>query len=254
MAEDVVDQAPAAPETFDFLVQGKQLKLPKVLDGGIDLQRVINEAIGKSKGDAKRQYSDELKELRQALESKTMSIDEMTARLTQLEDEKLSVEEKAKKEWERKLVSTTKELELERQARASATQRLHDTLIESSLLSEISKHDVANPRQLMILLRNEGQAKIVNQNGVDKVALALHVNGEVAELSPAEAVAKYLALPENAHHLRNNLRPGGGSSAAGGRLGSDGSLNYTGEQLARDPKARAEALAKLKAGESVSFD
>lgn len=254
---DTGDQKPAQGgegqpvETFAFNIGGKEIKLPKVIDG-INLQEGLGQVIGRSRSEAKKEFEKTASELRELLQKKDITIEEFGQKLQQIEDEKLTTEERIKKETSREVEKLRKELEKVSGESKSHLDKYKNTRIENEILSAISKHQVVNASQLSILLRAAGAADLAaEENGVDKVILKMKINGEEQVLSPADAVEKFLAMPENMHHLKNNLRSGGGSTA-GGNKRPDGTISYTRDQL-RDPAVRKEAYEKMARGEKVDL-
>lgn len=246
-------QQAAPAETFAFKIGDKELQLPKTV-GEINLQEAIGQVIGRSRSEAKREYDKTATELRTLIQNKDTTLKDLQEKLEQMELDKMSVEERAKAEVSRELDKLRKEIEKYQGESKSAVDKYRNEKIENQIMAAISRHpDVNNPQQVALLLRTIGAPDVVadQEKGFDKVVLKLQIDGAMQELSPAEAVDKFLGMPENGHFLKNNLRSGGGSGAGGRKL-PDGTIQYTEEQL-RDPNVRKEMLEKIKRGEKVSY-
>jgi len=164
----------------------------------------------------------------------------------------LTVEEKIKKDLQRKEEEWTKKFTEETNKAQQFQNLFQDTKISNDLLSAMSGYELNNQKQAMQLLRMEGQAKTIQgEDGSYKTVVTLqNEHGEPVEMSPAEAVQRYFAMPENMHHLKKNIQAGSGSSQHGS-VDNNGNSVYSRSSIQSDPKVRAEYSKKIMSGEQV---
>ena len=244
--------------TFEFTdpQNGSKHNLP-VDVGGVNIQEMIGHVIGKSRTEAKKalekEYQDKYSPILSEVEKLKGTNSELDEKLRVFEEEKLSVEERAKAQADRQI----KKFQDETLAAVTASEKnwglFANNLVETEILKAFSGFDLTNQNQAMILLKQSGQPKVVDTEGVYSVAMHMLKEDEVVEVSVKDAVASWLAQSENMHFLKNNLIPGSGSGGSNtGKLNTDGATEYTREQLC-DPKIRKEYLEKVEAGESVQI-
>lgn len=229
-------------------------KLPKKV-GDVDLQVMIGHIIGKSNREAEKKAETKYKGLVEKIQSESSSqFSELQAKVEELEMEKLTEQEKAEKLAEKKVSEAQKKSDEHKFYAETNWQLFKENKIDNDIISALGKHDLYNPAQTRMVLKQMGEADIVQDNGSYRTTLKLNIDGEVKEMTPKEAGEYFLAQPENAHHLKNNLRSGGGTNQGGnsGRMGTDGTIHYTRTSL-KDEKVRAEYNKKLRDREPVQI-
>lgn len=226
---------------------GAVYKIPKGAMDAFNTQFKL--ARTSAEGETKKKYESILAEYQQ----KTISLEEMTAKIQQMEEANLSESERLKKELER--TNKTKELELK------TTKELADKnfslfknhKIENDLISAVTSTgngiEVVNPAQLALLLKTIGNADLIEENGSYVTKISLTIDGENVTMSPKEAVQKFLSIPENFHHIKNNLKSGGGSTSAGVRQNGTGQSVFSRGEL-QDANKRKAMLDSYKQGKS----
>lgn len=250
-----------ADDTFEWKdPEGKTYKLPNKPE--------IKEAISKSshwgKKDATRKFQSQLDEMSRLVQDKTTTLETLQNKMREIEEAGLSDVEKHKKQQERMKLETEAKIKALADEKAQWENRYTETEIKNTLYGALSKHGLNNPAQTMMIIKQLGKAKLVKdeQSGeyktvLDAKSLGLPdpLTGGIieGELSPQEAIDKFLAMPDNAHHLKNNLKPGNGTSQTGGMKKTDGTITYKRSQIANDPKVRAEYNQKLLAREKVEL-
>lgn len=248
-------------EYFEFVdpQNGKKIELPKTLGDegdGVNLQELIGHVIGKSRADAKKEADQRNNTLLEELEKLRGANSELDAKLQQIDDdiaaEKMSAVELAQRDAQKKIDKAQRERD-ETKVMADAFWNMYEeNKIENDIFGAFSGYDLCNPKQTMALIKNDLKARVQDENGKIITVLTFVNDGDEETLDPKTGVSKWLALEENSHHLKNNLRSGGGSSETGGRASEDGTIQYTREQMA-DPKIRHEYTKKLYNGESVQI-
>lgn len=240
---------PKDGDTFKFKdpANYKEIDLPKSING-INLEELLGHVISKSRQDTEKKY----KQLVDAAkEEQTGEFKKLQEKIQQLEDERLSAEdrvkvvaEREKKTWETKMTDL--------QGKADRNWYLfQENKITNDIYSAFTGFDLYNPEQTMMILRTLGKAKLVEENNNFYTKVSFNFDGQDEEFSPREAVQKFLARPENAHHLKNNLKSGNGTSTNGARKAADGSIVFTRSQLNSDPRAMKEYSEKMRKGEDV---
>lgn len=257
--EQINGQEPTTTEqeVFEFKnpQNGQIVPLPKKV-GDVDLQALIGQTIGKSYQNAKKEvetkYNPQLEQLKQAIQSKDATLEELQRKVQEFEEASLSEKERFQKQIEREKNSYLKQLDETSKKAEQFQSYFKNEKMNNEIYSAFSGFELVNPEQTMILLKTIGKADVKEIDGTFKTVLTINIDGVNEELTPKEAVAKWLALPENAHHLRNNLKPGGGTSTNGGRKSADGTINYTRSQLS-NPQIRKEYTEKLRRNEPVNI-
>lgn len=236
-------------EFFNFKdpVKNQEFKIPKTVNG-VNIQELIGHTIAKSRKDVQREFTGKFEQLKNALGEKETSLDEMRRKFEEIEESQLSEQERFKKQYEREVTKYKTELEKYQSESKKHFETFKAEKIKNDIMMNLSGHQLNNPAQAYHLLKTEMNAEIVqDENG--NFSTRLNFNDE--QLTPEEAVKKWLAKPENFHHLKNNLRPGTGTSQAGGR-DSDGSIVYKRSQLT-DPAIRKEYVEKSRSGQPVKI-
>ena len=226
---------------------GREFKIPK------DLADAFNHQAKLARTSAESKVEEKYKSIMQDYSQKNLSLEELTQKLQQLEDEKLSETDRIKREFERTVKTKDQTLkEWEEKANKNYTL-FRDTKIDNDLIGAIqgigNGIEAANPQQLSLLLKTLGKAELVEENGNYVTKISLTIDGESVQMNPKEAVIKFLSLPENAHHIKNNLRSGGGTSSAGTRTNGNGVAVFTKADMA-DPIKRKAYLDLSKAGKN----
>jgi hypothetical protein len=248
--------------TFGFRGPGDiQYDLPKTIKAGeheVDLNKLLGHAISSERKRVKKDNEQikadlqaEYKPLFEQMKEKDTQLSELQEKLREIEEANLSAEEKAKLEIARETEKVQKQANEHQKLAERNWELFKENKINNDIYAALSGHDLTNPEQTAILLKTLGQASLIDNNGQYSTMLKMQFDGDLQELPPKELVQKFLALPENSHHLKNNLRSGGGSSV-GGRAGTGGVTQYTSVQM-QDERIRAEYTKKLKAGEAVEI-
>lgn len=242
---------------FEASVAGEKIQLPekiKVGDKEVSLKDIVTKSAAGARRDTESRLNKRIEELQTMLQSTTATKDEISNKLQQIEDEKLTASEKAQKELERSKSKYENEIKVAMTRAEEAQRKYEANLIESQIYGAFGGFDLFSPQQTMTLVRTYGQPKVVSENGTDRVVLSFKEGDQVLELSPREFMPKYLALQENQNQLKASLKPGGGSSQTGARMGNDGSLVFGRRQIATDAKAAEEYRQALKARKEVKID
>jgi len=252
MADELNEtQEQAEPQpSFDYTdpKTGATIKLPAMVEGQ-DLKQLMDRASASARISTESKLKTKYRELEEMVRDKDSNYQALQEKLEQIEDEKLTADDRAKKQYSREVEKAQKEAAT-LAARADQNFNLfQETKISNDLYGAFAGYELSNIEQAMLILRSQGQAALVEVDGKYSTQLKMMIDGELVELSPKDAVAKWVALPENAHFLKNNLRPGGGTSSKGGSLNSDGQLVYKRSQL-HDPAIRKEFNDKLSKGET----
>lgn len=231
--------------TYKHPKTGIDYKVPKeVLDG-------FNHQFGMARATESSKWEDKFKALSSEYNNSKITLEQYESQLRQIEEEKLSETDKIKRQFEREIKTRDSALK-EFQDKAEKNYSLfRDTKIDNDLIGAISGIgngiEAANPQQLSLLLKTLGKAELVEENGNFVTKISLTIDGEIIQMSPKEAVIKFLSLPENAHHIKNNLRSGGGTSSAGTRTNGSGIAVFTKSDMS-DPVKRKQYLDLSKAG------
>lgn len=242
----------AVLEVFKFRdpAKGQEIDLPKVVNG-VNLQELIGHVIGKSRKETEGKYKDLIDSIKNEKSTEYQTLQE---KIQQLEDEKLSAEERARVVFEREKGKYGEEINKWKSTAEKNWGMYKEDKIRNDIYAAFGGFDLYNPSQTLMVLRSMGNADLIEENGKHVTKLTFNIDGVDEVLTPKEAVAKFLALEENAHHLKNNLRPGNGTtSVAGGRKNADGTIAFTREQLRTDPKAMEEYRKKLASREPVTI-
>jgi len=235
------------------------LRLPakvKVGEKEIDMRITMGHMNGSIrklvKSEESRKSEGKLKELQDLIASKELTQSELHAKIQEYEDSKLTIEEQFKKSSQREIEKYDK---LAKTAQAESAQNFNlfqETKIDNDIYAAFGGFSLSNIEDTKLLIRQKGQAKVVKEaDGRYKTVLSFIVDGEQKELSPKEAVDFYLSDPANSHHLKNNLKAGGGSTN-GGKTTADGKTAYTRASL-QNEATRKEYTEKMMKGEAVAI-
>jgi Skp family chaperone for outer membrane proteins len=260
MMPDVIDTQPQDQGTqdtpvFDFVdpATKQKVKLPENV-GDVNVKRLLEGVIKKSRNDVlsevERKYQPILEQV-QKYESDNSELREM---LQKLEDEKLTADERAQKQFRREVETLKKQSETSAQKAAQYETLFKRTTEENSLVGEFSsRQDVHHARQAYMLMKSEFPIEVIESDGNYRVVVKMPSDtGDMEELDPKTAVERWLAMPDHRHFLKSSLTPGSGTSTSGGRMLPNGTLAYTRSDMA-DPKKRAEYFSKKSAGEKVEL-
>ena len=239
---------------FKDPVNNQVIKLPPKIgdqDTKVLLGHIISGSRKHVQTELEAKYSKQQEELRTLLQNKDITLEEVNQKLQKFEDEKLSVEERAKKEAER-IKSTYDSKLTDAEKRAQQNYNLFaETKIDNDIYSAFAGHKLYNPEQTKLLLKQMGQASIKEENGKYITSFKFIVDGVEKEMSPKDAVGHFLAQPENAHHLASSLLPGSGTQSSGKRV-VDGKIAYLRSDL-QNPAIMKEFSEKRKKGEPVTI-
>jgi len=202
-------------------VDGTPVMVPKNLEGFIG--KVAKYA--RKAGEAKKQ--EEIDALKEKIEDYEVELTEAKKKTGSVpkEIENIKAEyEKSIKALTEKIAETEKSVDLYK-------NKFYDTKISNDLFSVLPANDLHNPAQTMDLLRQKGNARLVEKTdmatgrgtGEFETVLTLKIKDAAGNLkdvdfSPKDAIAQFLAMDENSFHLKNKLAPGGG----GGRQPGNG--------------------------------
>ena len=230
---------------------GAVYKIPKGAMDAFNTQFKL--ARTSAEGETKKKYESILAEYQQ----KTISLEEMTAKIQQMEEANLSESERLKKELERTTKAKEQELKTFKEQSDKNFSLFKNHKIENDLISAVTSIgngiEVVNPSQLALLLKTVGNADLVEENGNYLTKISLTVDGETVTMSPKEAVQKFLSIPENFHHIKNNLKSGGGSTSAGVRQNGTGQSVFSRSEL-QDGNKRKAMLDSYKQGKNPVFE
>ena len=236
--------------TFEFFDPStkQKINIPEKI-GDLDMRQIINGIIAKSRKDAEKKFES----IKQAIGEKDATVEELRHQLEQYELEKLPKAERDREIVSRELEQIKKQLSEKEQAANDNWHLFRQHKVDNDIFQALSGYDLCNAGQTAMLIKSFGQAEIVkDDSGQFNTAMKMNVDGIVEEISPREFVQKWLSLPENAHHLKNNLKSGGGTSEVGGLKMADGSIAFSRKDFS-DPKKRKEMLEKFRTGEAVSI-
>ena len=191
------------------------------------------------------------------------------AGIKEILEEKLRViEEEKMTEKERDEARKKREAEKFQTERTALMQQAQDnfnmyssTKIDNDIMSATAGYEFNNIAQAMQVLKMDGQAGfkkdasgqlLKDQRGQHITVLSFQdENGDTVEMSPKEAIAMYFSRPENAHHLKSNLRPGSGSNP-NGTIDANGSHVFRKDRF-DDPTVRKDYFAAMKAGKQATL-
>jgi len=256
------DGASGVIETFEWQdphTNEKHLLPTKVKAGDKEID--IKTAIGHMNSGIRKVLQNEItkkseakyQELQTMLNDKNITVEQLQTKLQEIEDSKLSMEEQIKNQSKREIQKANDFAKSKEQEAITNYNLFQETKIDNDIYTAFSGFSLSNAEDTKLLIRQKGNAKVIKDeaSGQFKTVLTFNVDGEAKELTPKEAVELYLADPNNSHHLKNNLRAGGGSTN-GGKATKDGKIGYTRSSL-NDPTTRAEYHAKMKNGEPVTI-
>lgn len=223
---------------------GEMVKIPK------SFQSLLGHVAEASR----KRTESELKSRHQSqIDNSSQTLEELQARLQQLEDEKLSEKDRIKKEADREIAKLKTQLEQTTKTAEDRFNLYKSHKIENDLLSVIGDPSigVANPTQVLALLKAIGQPDLTQTEAGDfQTILKLNLDGStVQELNPRDAVTKFLSLPGNSNLLKNNLVPGGGTHTTG-RTTQAGN-QYKASDFESNPALKTEYLNRRRNGENV---
>ena len=203
-------------ETIEITSKGgKKVHIPKELNG-VNLKEILDYQAASARYAGKSEAQKELDDLMKQIKEQENLSKDLESKVQQYEDEKLSAEERAQKKYEREQEKIQKQIEEITEDRETFKGLYRNERINNSLdaaLMKVSKGEIYNLEQARKLFREDGKADL---NDNHEVVLKLMVDGIEEELSAEDAATKWLEKAENAHHLKSNLRPGGGSNGKGG--------------------------------------
>lgn len=232
----------------------KEIFIPEKV-GEIDMKVILGHVTSGVRkavsGEIESKYKSQLDELKSIVSNKDSNLAEFQEKLQKFEDEKLTQEERTKKEIDRernKYITENKKFQDESIAWQT---RFKDSTIDNAILGALPAN-VYNASQTMLLVKNLLKPEVVQTERGFETMLSLTVDGVENKYTPKEAIELFLAMPGNEHHLKNNLLPGAGSSKSGARVGSGG-FQYKKSDLSNNPKLRAEYFEKMKNGEPVAI-
>ncbi len=237
----------------------KEILVPEKIKAGdqeIDMRVImghLNSGIRKSVSkDIEARNEKRMKELNDLLANKETTTMELQKKLQEFEDEKLSAEDRAKVAIERERAKFQNDLKKHQEEAVSWRTQFQNERIDNAILGSLPA-SVYNPSQTMLLIKSLLKPELIaNDKGGFDTVLSITIDGEEQKLPPKEAIEKFLAMPGNEHHLKNNLNPGAGTSGNGGRA-LNGGLAYKRSEVASNPKIRQEYSSKLMKGENVSL-
>lgn len=240
------------PETFEFEVEGEKLSLP-VKAGDVDLRGVLNKITRKASAPNKKmeQMTKELDTLKTAIHDKDSTNETLQAKLEEIEMEKLSVEEKAKVQFQKEMDKAAKIAHEKEEESNRWRISFQNEKINNEIGAALSGYDITNMSQVVWLMKEGGKAAIVEEDGNFRTVLKFEKAGAEEEMSPKDAAAHFLGQPENSHFLKNNLRPGGGTSK-GGSIDANGNLIMKQEDM-QDPEKRKQMREAIKDGKIPQF-
>lgn len=222
----------------------KTIKIPR------QYQEALGQILARGRAEGERKAAQRYSEQLQGLQADAQSADELRAQLEELQNQSLPEAERKAKEREKALKKNELALEEERKKSQTYYDRFKETTIQNELYQALSGYDLNNPAQTMQMMRALGKADIREEDGTTRTVLTLNVDGEDSELSPKEFAETWLAQPENAFHLKANIRSGGGTS---GRIAPDGAKIYSATDFRKlmvtsSPEEQAKLAAEYSAG------
>lgn len=227
--------------------KGQEVELPKTING-VNVQELIGHTIAKSRKDAQREFNQKFEQLKGTLQEKETTLEQMQQKFQEIEESQLSEQERFKKQYEREIGKYKSELEKYQGEAQKNFEIFKNEKIRNDIMSSFGGYQLNNPSQAYQLMKAEMQAELVQDDNGNFIT---RLNFDDEQLTPGDAVKKWLARPENFHHLKNNLRPGSGTSLAGGK-DADGSIVYKRSQLT-DPTIRKEYMDNMKKGQPVKL-
>lgn len=204
---------------------GKIFKLP------IEFKEEFGKRLSIKEKKVKSLYDEELKKI---MSEKDQIANEL------MEIKKASMSEKERKELEEKLLAEKMtKLSEEKEKAWNLFKTKHS---ETEIYSELSKYDLYNSKQVLKLLKSEGQIDVIDESGEYKTVIKM--NGKLYSVS--EAIKEFLEQSENSNLLKNTLLPGSNTTKSTSSPG--GTVVFTQKQLANDPEKRKEYNKLLESG------
>lgn len=231
-------------ELVDLNIGGTVHKVPKA----------VSQSFGTLNRDF-RTLSSEMNTLKESIKgSKGAEVEELQKKIDELELQKLPEKEREAARVNTELLKLQKVHDAETKKSARYEELFKGNAINTALNIALSGHDLYQPQQALQLLKAIGKPKLIeNEDGSFKIVLYMDFDGTgLQETEPKDGISKWLALPENANLLKNNLQPGAGTATKTGRVGTDGSVTYKRADLQK-PEVRKERAEKIKAGISVTI-
>jgi hypothetical protein len=194
-------------------VSGKKVKIP------VEYDSVLGHFISKTREETERRF----KPMLEALESEKADLSGIKAEYEKLKEASMTAEERAQNNAKKVIDEHEKKRKVAEDERDRFKNLFFSSTIRNEILSSFGDIKLCNPEQVAILFETEGGARpeeLVDSEGKPtnrwgaKVKLMLEDdkgNPEEVEGSPKELFKRWIGLERNAHHVQNNIIPGGGS-------------------------------------------
>ncbi len=200
---------------------GEMVKIPKTMENFVN--HLISGTRGAVKKEIQTKYDGLMKEIQSKLQEKESENKSILDKLSELENANLSAGEIAKKEFKKNMDDMKSELGKHQTESAIWKSQFETLKMDSEIRDSFGSYKLCNPEQVLYLFKQEGGAKlreIINNEGekTGKYETIVSVkitnkDGKVEELTGTslEVFPKWIMQSKNAHHLANNLKPGGDS-------------------------------------------
>lgn len=219
--------------TDEELVEYEGYKIP------VKLKEKISKRVVAEKGRVEKDLSEKLSEN----ESKYVELENQFKEL-----KKASMTDKERTEQEQR--EREEELEKLKAGKEQAWGLFKQTKRDNDIYSALADYDVYSPRQVVRLIEAYGDVDVIEKNGKHETVVKL--DGE--QLDVKSALKKFFEDTENANLLKNNLRPGAGSS--NGKSGGVGVTRFSKSEMEKNTtsavemrKAYAEAVKMYEEGQ-----
>lgn len=239
-------------ETFEHKVGDTVHKIP-VMAGDVNIKELLGKAAGAARKEAEARLKEKYAPLESALSDKTLTAQQLQEKIDAFELEKLSAEDRVKKQYENEMKKRDQAI---KDANDIATKNLNlfrENKIQNDIHAALSGFNLFNPEQTMLMMRHVGKADLVEADGSYKTVFRVSENGVESELTPKDFAAKFLALPEYANQIKNNLIAGGGTGSGSGSRSPSGSLLFKRSEMAASAAVRAE-YTKAKAANPAGVE
>lgn len=206
-------------------VTNEEVTIPKELESFFN--HTISGTRGKIKTELQEKYQSLMQEVETKLKEKENENSEILQQLTKMKEQDMTAEERAKEQLKRLMQDNEKKLDTTAKERDNWKNLYFQHKITSDIYTSFGDVGLCNPEQTAYLFQKEGRAEIREKlnnlgekTGEWETMMSIFIkdkDGNSQELtgSPAELFQKWINQPHNAHHLANNLRPGGGSQYGG---------------------------------------
>lgn len=213
------------------MIQVKDPQTGVMVDVPKGLESFVNHLVSGTRGVVKREldekYGTLMSDVESRLKSKESENADVLSQLEELREENLTAEEKVAKKIERKLLDFEQQIQSAGKERDNWKDMFFKHKTKADIMSSFGNAVLCNPEQTSFIFLNEGRAEVREMidntgkgTGEYETIMSISItdkDGKVEEMSgtPLQLFEKWINQSKNAHHLQNNLQPGGGSHFSG---------------------------------------